>query len=86
MVNAENWKLFCSKAASIMRQALADEITLEDASDFFEKSAYPVNEELLQYIQRAIWEIDGNRNHYMELQQLFEKGTSEIDLLDYINT
>jgi hypothetical protein len=86
MTKAEDWKLFCSKAANIMRQALANEITLDDASMFFEKSTYPADQGLRQYMQRAIWEIDGNRNYYMELQQLFEKGASESDLLDYINT
>lgn len=86
MTTAENWKMFCSKAASIMYQALANEITLDDASEFFEKSAYPVNEGMRQYVQRAIWEIDGNRKYYVELQQLFEKNASESDLLDFINT
>ena len=85
MTKSHDWKLFCSKAAFVMRKALANEITLNDASNFFETNALPVDEELRQYVQRAIWEIDGNRNYYLELQQLFDKGASESDLLDYIN-
>lgn len=66
----------------MMRQTLDDDLPLEKASEFFENSASISNEDLRQYIVRAIWEIDGFRNYFMELMGAFDSSQSEEEMIE----
>ena len=81
MSEASSWEDFCNRAAAVLRDALSDAISLDEACAFFENAVAISNANLRQYIVRAISEIDGNRNYYLELLRLFETRTSEDEIV-----
>ena len=84
MANSE-WCSFLGTGSQLMRQALSNEISLEQASEYFDQCDAIRNEELRQFLVRYIWEIDGNRDIYVEILHLLESGATQEKLVEYMN-
>ena len=84
---AENilWNNFCQAAAEMMRGVLEGAVPLEKASDFFEKDKSISDPDLRRYVEYIIWEIDSEPDYYKKLLDLFERKTSEKELVWYLH-
>jgi hypothetical protein len=78
------WQQFGKSAATIMRDARDNKISLEAASNFFETASAITNPDLRRYAEAMIWEIDGSLGYYDELLRTFESSSSEDDVVRYI--
>lgn len=76
-----NWVNFCEEAATVMRDALDNKISLEDATNFFDNDKTVTNKDLRRYLTYIIWEIDGSRDYYLQVMNLFEKKASEEEFV-----
>jgi hypothetical protein len=87
MTNAnDGWNEFCDRASAVMRDALENRMTLEQASDFFEHDETISNPDLRRYVEYIIWEIDGSPGYYKELLELFASRASEEELVKYLSS
>jgi hypothetical protein len=84
MATARDWADFCRSAASVMRAALENKITLKEASNFFDSDSTITDPDLRRYVEYMVWEIDGGRNSYMELLEMFESGNTEEEFVRYL--
>jgi hypothetical protein len=84
MATARDWADFCRRAASAMRAALENKVTLKEASNFFESDNTITDPDLRRYVEYIVWEIDGSRDSYMELLEMFEAGKTEEEFVQYL--
>jgi hypothetical protein len=84
MATQRDWADFCRRAANIMRALLEKKITLGKASDFFERDNTIEDPDLRRYVEYMICEIDGGRDSYMELLEMFESGKPEEEFVRYL--
>jgi hypothetical protein len=71
------WDEFSERASGVLRDALANRISLEQATEFFENADAITRPVLREYILKMIWEIDGSRKYYIELMELFGANLTE---------
>jgi hypothetical protein len=86
MLDPDEWKKFCEEASAVMRDALENKISLEEASAFFERQKVISDASVQRYVESIIWEIDGSRKYYLEVLDLFEKGVSEQQLIERLKS
>src|ERR1700722_17378185 len=84
MATPRDWADFCRRAADVMRAALEKKITLKEASNFFDGDNTITDPDLRRYAEYMVWEIDGSRDSYMELLEMFESGNTEEEFLRYL--
>ena|ERR1700722_121650 len=84
MATTDDWADFCRRAAHVLRAALENKITLEEATDFFERDKTITDPDLRRYVEYMVWEIDGGRGAYMELLEMFESGNTEEEFVRYL--
>jgi RHS repeat-associated protein len=85
MTKKRDWASFCQRAATIMRAALENKIPLKEASDFFENDKTITDPDLRRYVESMIWEIDGSRDYFMKLLEMFELQSTEEEFVRYLN-
>jgi hypothetical protein len=67
-----------------MRSLLEKKITLEEASDFFERDNTIADPDLRRYVEYMICEIGGGRDSYIELLEMFASGKTEEEFVRYL--
>jgi hypothetical protein len=60
-------------------------LRLEDLAAFFEKSSPISDPDTRLYIESMVWEYGGSPRHYMEIVELFERKTTEEDIVRILN-
>jgi hypothetical protein len=79
------WEQFCDRAAAMMRGVLEDKVTLDEASDFFEKDKSISDPDLRGYVEYIIFEFGGSPGYYQKMIDLFEKHATEKEMVQYLN-
>ena len=85
MTKKRDWADFCQRAATVMRAALENKIPLKEASDFFENDNTIADPDLRRYVESMVWEIDGSRDYFMKLLEMFESEHTQEEFLRYLN-
>jgi hypothetical protein len=85
MATETHWTDFCQRAATVMRAALENKMYLKEASDFFENDNTITDPDLRRYVESMIWEIDGSRDYFLKLLEMFELRNTEEEFVRYLN-